>query len=121
MTKVILGIDDFFVSSIIAPDSHFDYSRLYSSANEESDDWVTPYFINMDPSDKGDIRTPQAGEMNFEEEKVEVSADASSSKKRKMGDLGIEAIDLVLCYGLSWFSSTILFRLLLELGLLIDI
>ena len=94
MTKVILGIDDFFVSSIIEPDSHFDYSNLYSSANEESDDWVTPYFINMDPSAEGsDIRTPQAAEMNFEEEKVEVSADASSSKKRKMGILDFGAVE----------------------------
>ena len=74
--------------------SHFDCSRLYSSANEESDDWVSPYFINMDPSAEGsDIRTPQAGETNFEEEKVEVSADASSSKKRKMGIVDFEAVE----------------------------
>ena len=94
MTKLIFGVDDFSVSSIIAPYSHFDCSRLYSSANELSSDWVSPYFENMDPCDEvKDTRAPQVGQTNFEEEKVEVRVDASTSKKRNSDVLDFDDVE----------------------------
>ena len=91
ITKVIFVIDDLEVSSIVVPYSDFVCSRLYSSYSEDS---KIPSFTNKDTNPQGyDIRTQQAGKTDFEEEKVEVSTNASVCKKMKVGVLDFGVVE----------------------------